>query len=101
MARKHAAPEPLLIAAARRLGKAAGTVVNMTQLLTPEPTPASHSASEPESIKEASHDKQSAATARKNQPKQKPSAIAKKGTAKSRKATARTITSKRRSSRKR
>jgi len=101
MARKHAAPEPLLIAAARTLGKAAGTLVNMTQMFTPEPTPALHSASEPESIKEASHDKQSAATTRKSQPKQKRIALAKKGTAKSRNATARTITSKRRSSRKR
>lgn len=101
MARKQTASEPLLIVAARTLGKAAGTLVNMTQMLTPEPTPASHSVSDAETSKETSNDKQGAATAGRNPPKQKRGDTAKKSTGKSRKATARTVTSKRRSSRKR
>lgn len=103
MDRKLNAQEPLLIAAARTLGKAAGTLMNMTQILTTEPTPPqSHSAAKPESIKPESHNKKkSSATARQNQATKQRRAIPKKRTAKSRKASARnTIATKRGSSRK-
>jgi hypothetical protein len=101
MTRKATAQEPLLIAAARTLGKAAGTLVNMTQKLTSEPTLASHSASEPESIPPRSPNKKSSASVR-NRSKKQRRATPKKQTAKSRKASAHnTIAKKRRSRRKR
>lgn len=90
MTRKLNAHEPLLIAAARTLGKAAGTLVNMTQILTTEPTPPeSHSPSKPESIKQEGSNKKSSATLRQDLPKKQSHAIPKKRTAKSRKASAR------------
>jgi cytoskeletal protein RodZ len=100
MARKLKAQEPLLIAAARTLGKAAGTLVNMTQILTTEPTPPeSHSASKPESIKPESPKKKSLATTRQNSPTKQRHARPKKRSAKSRNASARnTIATKRGSS---
>ena len=109
MARKLNAQETLLIAAARTLGKAAGTLVNMTQILTTEPTPPqSHSAAKPESIKpespnknESPNKKKSSATVRQNQTTKQGHAIPKKRTAKSRKGSPRnTIATKRGSSRK-
>jgi hypothetical protein len=103
MARKANAQEPLLIAAARTLGKAAGTLVNMTQILTTEPTPSdSPSTSEPKSIKPQSPNKKSSASVPKNRPKKPRRATPKKQTAKSRKTSVpSTIASKRGSSRKR
>lgn len=106
MARKLNSQEPLLIAAARTLGKAAGTLVNMTQILTTEPTtPESHSPSKPESIKSGSANKneeKSPATVRQTQSTKQRHSSPKKRTAKSRKASARnTIARKRGSSRKR
>src|SRR5579864_1092129 len=101
MTRKANAEEPLLIAAARTLGKAAGTLVNMTQMLTSEPT-ASHSASEPESITPRSPNRKSSASVLRNRSKKQRRATPKKQTAKSRKASAHnTIAKKQRSRRKR
>jgi hypothetical protein len=102
MARKPNAQEPLLIAAARTLGKTAGTLVNMTQMLTTEPTPSeSRSTSEPESLKPQSPNKKNSASVHKKRPKKQRRASAKKQPAKPRKTSARnTIASKRGSSRK-
>ena len=91
MARKLEAQEPLLIAAARKLGQAAGTLVNMTQMLTTEQkTPESRSSSKPGSIEPApANTRKSRATVRRNRPKKQGHASPKKRTVKSRKPSAR------------
>jgi hypothetical protein len=104
MARKLDAEEPLLTAVARKLGRAAGTLVNMTQMLSAEQTtPESNSMSERESSKsEPPNKKKISATVGQNRSKKQRNANPKKRTAKAHKASARnTITSKRGSNRKR
>ena len=82
MARKLDMQEPLLTAVARKLGQAAGTLVNMSQMLTAEPTPESHVASTPKSTKPGKA--KSSVKIRQNQsPKKRRTARAKR-TAKSR-----------------
>lgn len=52
MTRKLVAPEPLLSAVARKLGQAAGSLANITHILTTDqPTEASRSRSNRDSIK--------------------------------------------------
>ena len=70
MARELDAQEPLLTAVARKLGQAAGTLVNMTQRLTTEPAlPESQSASTPNAINRNGPKKRVLPFARIRQPK--------------------------------
>jgi len=102
MARKLDAQEPLLTAVARKLGQAAGTLVNVTQRLTTDPTPAESQPASTANAIQPQRSKKKSPAIRQNQTAKKRRAIPKKRTAKSRKPSARNrIASKRGSARKR
>jgi len=104
MTRKRDAQEPLLNAVARKLGQAAGTLANMTHMLTTDQTTKkSHSPSKSQSVNPGSADKEnSPVTAGQNRTtKQRPAKPQKRTrTSKSRTGSRRSTTGSKRASRK-